>query len=173
MKRLSILAVVAAFIMASAACYASCIRFVTLPTQTLIPEEDTIHIVYPVDDIATALTPEEEEMLLGIGMAEAGVESVECIACVMRVVLNRVEAGGFPNDVYGVLHQQNQFTTVLYGTYGTECPNEKCYEALALVKSGFDNSQGALYFESFADPDNWHSRNFEFLFKLDTTRFYK
>ena len=83
------------------------------------------------------------------------------------------EIADYPDDVYGVLHQQNQFTTVLYGTYGTECPNEKCYEALELVKSGFDNSQGALYFESFTDPDNWHSRNFEFLFKLDTTRFYK
>ena len=145
----------------------------TLPEQTTIPEEDTIHIVYPVDDISVALSRDEEKMLLKIGMAEAGTESVDCIVNVMRVVLNRVNSDTFPDNIYDVLHEQNQFTPVLYGTYDTAVPNEKCYEALELIESGLDYSQGAMYFESFEDPDNWHSRHLTFLFKIDTMRFYK
>ena len=141
----------------------------------MIPEEDTIHIVVPEDSAVAAvgLSADEETMLLKIGMSEAGVESVECIACVMLTVLNRVKDTTFPNDIYEVLHQTNQFTPVLYGTYDTAIPNEKCYEALELVESGWDQSGGALYFEDCENADNWHSRNFTLLFKLGNMRFYR
>ena len=53
-------------------------------------------------------------------------------------------------------------------------PNDDCWEAVQVVMEAvYDYSGGALYFESCADEDNWHSRNLEFLYESDGLRFYK
>lgn len=114
----------------------------------------------------------EESLLLRIGMCEAGGESVECVANVMCTVLNRVEDDYFPDSIYDVLYQRGQFTPVSSGWIDTVQPSEKCYEALEMIKSGWDESQGALYFES-CDGDSWHSRNLEYLYNYGNMRFYK
>ena len=46
-------------------------------------------------------------------------------------------------------------------------------EALEMVMSGWDESDGALYFESEKSADNWHSRHLEYLFTHGGHRFYK
>lgn len=114
----------------------------------------------------------EESLLLRIGMCEASGESVECIANVMRTVLNRVEDDYFPDSIYDVLYQRGQFTPVSSGWIDTVQPSKKCYEALEMIKSGWDESQGALYFES-CDGNSWHSRNLEYLYNYGNMRFYK
>lgn len=114
----------------------------------------------------------ETDLLLRIGMCEAGCESVECIAHVMRTVLNRVEDDNFPNSIYDVLYQKGQFTPVGNGRIDRAQPSEKCYKALEMIKSGWNESQGALYFES-CRGDSWHSRNLEYLFVCGRMRFYK
>jgi hypothetical protein len=51
---------------------------------------------------------------------------------------------------------------------------EACYEAVKIANEAkYDYSDGALYFESCADEDNWHNRNLEFLYESDGLRFYK
>ena len=117
-------------------------------------------------------TPDEEDMLLRIGMCEAGGESVECIANVIVAVLNRVQSSEFPNNIYDVLHQKGQFTPVSTGWFETVKPTEKCREALELVVNGWDESMGALYFES-CKGESWHSRNLNFLFNCGAMKFYK
>lgn len=119
------------------------------------------------------LTNEERDMLLRIAMAEVGCEDcVDCLALVMRTVLNRVESPLFPNRIYKVIHAENQFSPVASGSFTTAKPNDKCHEALDLVINGWDESKGALYFEACAGP-SWHSRNLERLFQHCSTRFYK
>lgn len=167
-KTLGILWVLMALVLSSAGAYIGSMKFVTMTKQEAIPEEDTIHIVQMVDALS-----DEDDMLLRLGMSEAGTESVECIAWVMRTALNRVESSQFPNDLDSVIHQTNQFAVVLYGTYYTAVPNEKCYEALRMIHSGWDGTSGALFFEDLEEADNWFSQNLTFLCKVDHMRFYK
>ena len=119
-----------------------------------------------------ALTEEEQTMLLKIGMAERGESGcAECIALVMRTVLNRVNADRFGSSIRSVLFAQDQFTPVANGSYDSAQPNELCQEALEMVIFGWDESQGALYYEWCEGP-SWHSQNLHLLFQHCDTRFY-
>ena len=111
-------------------------------------------------------------MLHKIAVAEAGGESVEGMALVMLVVLNRVYDDEFPDTIYGVLHQKNQFTPMVDGSYAKAQPNEKSHKAMELVISGWNESKGALYFES-CRGSSWQSRNLTYLFEEGGHRYYK
>ena len=137
---------------------------VTMPT-----EPETVPTVpLPVVE----LTEEEKTMLLKIGMAERGnAGCTECIALVMRTILNRVEADRFGSSVRSVLFAPEQFTPVMDGSYDTAEPNERCHEALEMVIYGWDESQGALFYEWCAG-ESWHSKNLHLLFQHCDVRFY-
>lgn len=134
------------------------------------PEEE------PETEIETvSLTQEEQKILLQVAMAEAEGESTTGKAMVMAVVLNRVQSDEFPdsNTVEDVVLQKNQFAvTKSGGRYYTVVPNEDCYTALEMILSGWDESCGALYFES-EKKAGWHSRNLEYLFTVGNHKFYK
>mgnify|MGYP003371059412 CR=1 FL=1 len=116
---------------------------------------------------------EDAEILKKIAMAEAEGESTEGKALVMLVVLNRVWDDDFPDTIKEVVFQENQFSTVLEGgRYWTTTPNEDCEAALRLIEQGYDESEGALYFESIKE-ECWHSNNLEFLFEKGNHKFYK
>ena len=115
---------------------------------------------------------EDSEVLLRIAMAEAESEGVIGKALVMMVVINRAWSESFPNTIEGVVMQSGQFTSVSDGRYYSKTPDDECYEALELVMSGWDESQGALYFES-CTGGSWHERNLEFLFQYGNHKFYK
>ena len=142
----------------------------TLPPVTTAPPPTTEETLPP---IVLEFTDEEQEMLLKIGMAELGSTECEtCIAMVMCTVLNRVNANGFGRSIYGVLHAQDQFTPVMDGTYYKAEPNDACRAALDMVIRGWDESQGALYYE-FCEGESWHSKNLQLLTEHCNTRFYK
>lgn len=140
------------------------------PETTGQPEEE------PETEIeAVSLTQEEQKILLQVAMAEAEGESTTGKAMVMAVVLNRVRSDEFPdsNTVEDVVLQKNQFAvTKSGGRYYTVVPNEDCYTALEMILSGWDESCGALYFES-EKKAGWHSRNLEYLFMVGNHKFYK
>ncbi len=139
-----------------------------IPAATSEPEPIPQSSVRSLD-----LDDKDVEMLLKIAMAEAEGESVEGKALVMLVVLNRAQDDRFPDSIQEVIFQKNQFSPVVEGgRYWTTEPDAGCYEALELVMDGWDESQGALYFES-TGKDGWHSRNLEFLFELGCHKFYR
>ena len=142
----------------------------TVVTEPAILPAEPETTVPPVPVVE--LTEEEKAMLLKIGMAErGGTECTECIALVMRTILNRVEAGRFGKTIKGVLFAQDQFTPVSDGSYYKAEPNERCYEALEMVIYGWDESQGALYYE-WCTGESWHSKNLNLLFQHCDVRFY-
>ena len=138
----------------------------TLPTEA--PTETTQPL--PV----RTFTPEEEELLLKIGMAERGdTYCTDCIALVMCTVLNRVDTPDkFGSTIKSVLYAEGQFTPVMEWKFEEVEPNYVCKKALDQVKSGWDESQGALYYE-WGREEGWHARNLNFLFKHCDTKFYK
>ena len=121
-----------------------------------------------------SISHEDSQMLVRLAMAEAGNQDIYGKALVMVVVLNRVQDSQFPDTISEVIMQENQFTPVSNGVFYEVEPDDECYEALNWVMlQGWDESQGALYFESCSNADNWHSRNLEYLFIHGDHRFYK
>ena len=116
---------------------------------------------------------EESYMLAKIAMAEAEGEDTEGKALVMLVVLNRVWSDGFPDSIEEVIMEPGQFSPVSEGgRYYTTEPDEECWEALSMVMRGWDESQGATYFES-EGKSTWHRDNLKFLFRHGNHYFYE
>ena len=125
---------------------------------------------------------EESYLLAKLAMAEAEGESTEGKAMVIMVVLNRVWAEGFPDTIEEVILQHNektgvyQFTPVMPGgRWWRVEPDEDCWAALDLIMlHGWDESEGALYFEATYNGENtWHSKNLEYIKTVGNHNFYK
>lgn len=126
------------------------------------------------------LNAEESYLLAKIAMAEAEGESTEGKAMVIMVVLNRVWAEGFPDTIEEVILQHNektgvyQFTPVMPGgRWWRVEPDEDCWAALELIYQGWDESEGALYFEATWNDGTWHRNNLEYIKTVGNHNFYK
>ena len=97
--------------------------------------------------------------------------SPEGKADVILVVLNRVWSDKFPDSIEEVIYQKNQFSPVSNGRFDKVEPDEDCWEALLMVEHGWDESQGALYFES-ESASTWHRNHLQFLFQHGDHMFY-
>lgn len=179
MKKAVALLLLAAFLLGAPGCASKSVQPETQPPT--LPAEPAVTVPVPTPaDVAHIpfaepvldLSDGEKEMLLRIGMAERGGSGCpECIALVMCTVLNRVESGRFGGSISKVLFAQDQFTPVSTGYYYRVKPNELCYDALEMIVYGWDESQGALYYE-WCEGESWHSRNLNLLFQHCDTRFY-
>ncbi len=72
---------------------------------------------------------------------------------VAAVVLNRMDAGNFPDSIPDVIYQSEQFTAVTDGQYFQE-PDTLAYLAVFEALEGNDPSQGARYFYNPKTADN-------------------
>lgn len=88
------------------------------------------------------LTLDEMDLLESIAMAEAEGEDARGKALVMRVVLNRSLEWNKPIDE--IIYSPNQFATYRMDIE----PTEDCHEALAIVIDGWDESEGAIWFNA-------------------------
>lgn len=152
----------------------------TVPPVVTIPETRTTVATEPTEETTATTEPpdvyhfteEEAQLLLKLGMSERGdTGCVDCIALVMRTALNRVESGRFSSTLRGVIYSPDQFTPVAEGTFEDAVPNEACFEALDRIRKGWDESEGALYYE-WCQGESWHSKNLNLLFSHCDTRFY-
>lgn len=138
-----------------------------IETPELMPSEELKRISWSLDWSAG-----ESYILARIAMAEAEGEDTEGKALVILVVLNRVWDDSFPDTIEEVVMQDNQFSPVANGRYDRVEPDGDCWDALELVMNGWDESEGALYFES-RSLSTWHQRNLKYLFKHGNHYFYK
>lgn len=122
---------------------------------------------------AYTFTENDRYLLAKIAKAEMGTEDTKAKALAILVVLNRVKSDRFPNTVKEVLYQKNQFSPIGNGSFDRLEPDEDCYKALELVEGGWDESQGATFFEACPDGSAWHENNLKKLFKHGVTTFYK
>lgn len=146
------------------------------PTTTKEPEITKEPVIETTNDSliqSKDWDANDSYLLAKIAMAEAEGEDVEGKALVILVVLNRVWTDEFPGTIHDVIYQKSQFSPIANGRFDRVEPDEECYEALEMVMSGWDESHGALYFESEKSADNWHSRHLDYLFTHGGHRFYK
>lgn len=163
-------------------------------SEEVTTEAETTPATVPTEEPTTQAPPkfqeqhsmdwdaEESYLLAKIAMAEAEGESTEGKAMVIMVVLNRVWADGFPDTIEEVIMQYNKKTGVYQfspvepgGRWWRVEPDEDCWAALDLIMlQGWDESEGALYFEATYNGENtWHSKNLEYIKTVDNHNFYK
>ena len=148
--------------------------------EQTVPEtiKEVTEVIIELPKVETEAEPEdrwtsyEGYLLARIAMAEAESEDTECKALVILTVLNRVGSDSFPDSIEEVIFQKGQFSPISNGRWDRVEPDKDCWAALDLVESGWDESQGALYFEASKDHDTWHSRNLVKLFEHGVTTFY-
>lgn len=144
-----------------------------IPTAS--PEATTEPITAPQSGQDLGWSASEEYIAARMAMAEAEGEDTEGKALVILVIYNRTRSGKFPDTVKGVISQRNAFTSYSNGRYDRVEPDADCWAALDLIQeTGWDESQGALYFERTPEDgeSTWHSRNLERLFIHGNHTFY-
>lgn len=151
-----------------------------IPTETPEFPEETTELVeagYHTIMMSMDWNVYDSYLLAKLAMAEAEGEDTEGKAFVVTVVLNRVKSNDFPGSIEEVIMEEHggvhQFSvTQEGGRWWNVEPDADCYEAVEMVMGGWDESQGALYFESRSDS-TWHQTNLEFLFQHGSHFFYK
>ena len=148
-------------------------------SETVMPtveihEENTTQAAGKFQDTHSMDWDTDESYLLAkIAMAEAESESTEGKAMVILVMLNRVFSPEFPDTIEEVIFQDGQFSPIKSGRWDAVEPNTDCWAALDLVYAGWDESEGALYFEAEWNENTWHKDNLKFIKKVGKQNFYK
>ena len=116
------------------------------------------------------LSDEDALLLVKTASSEAGNQGVYGMALIMRVVLNRSEQWGM--SIHDVLYQPDQFNCV-YGTWwANDYRADGVYEALEMIRNGWDESFGATFFCT-PQRNTWHMSHLTFLYQYGNMQFYK
>lgn len=104
--------------------------------------------------------------------AESGNQSLEGKIAVGNVVLNRVASPQFPNSVYSVIFQRNQFTPASNGRIN-RTPTAECVIAAKLAMEGTNTAGNALYFiNPSISSSRWFSRNCTYVATIGAHAFF-
>ena len=102
--------------------------------------------------------------------AESGNQSLEGKIAVGNVVMNRVNDSQFPNNIYDVLYQENQFYPVSSGSIW-DTPNDESVVAAKLVMDGTQIVPTALFFNTVY-VSSFASRNRPYITTIGAHAFY-
>lgn len=104
--------------------------------------------------------------------AESGNQPLDGKIAVGNVVLNRVASPRFPNSVYEVIFQRNQFTPAANGSIN-RTPSAESVVAAKLCLDGANTAGSALYFVNHTvAPGSWASRNRPYVATIGAHAFY-
>lgn len=102
--------------------------------------------------------------------AESGNQVMDGKIAVGNVVMNRVKSSLFPNNIYDVLHQKNQFTSVYYSNF-KRTPNNDSVVAAKMVLDGAEVLPNALFFAR-AGLSCYASKNRPYITTIGAHAFY-
>lgn len=111
------------------------------------------------------------DLIARIINSEAGSMSLEGKVSVGNVIMNRVYSSEFPNTVYGVIYQPNQFTVVNTARFSAN-PSEQSIAAAKMVLDGVNYVPGAVFY-NVSGLNSWASRNRTYLMSFAGHDFYK
>ena len=104
--------------------------------------------------------------------AESGNQPLEGKIAVGNVVMNRVRDPRFPDTLYDVLFQKNQFTPAASGSIYRE-PNEESVVAAMLVMDGAQVTPNALFFNAAGATRSYAARNRTYVATIGDHAFYE
>lgn len=104
--------------------------------------------------------------------AESGNQPLEGKIAVGNVILNRVSSPAFPNTIYDVIFQRNQFTPVSNGSINAT-PNSESVLAAKLCLDGANTAGNALFFiNPNTSPNSWAARNRSYVTTIGAHAFF-
>lgn len=115
--------------------------------------------------------PQTLDLIARVINAEAGSMSLEGKVSVGNVIMNRVASSEFPNTVYGVLYQRNQFTVVNYASF-QRAPSAESVAAAKMALDGVNYVPGAMFY-NVSGMRSWASQNRPFLMTFGGHDFYR
>ena len=126
-------------------------------------------------DQLLSISKKDYEALLKIVEAEATGQDEKGKILVANVILNRVESSRFPNEIYEVIHQTNQFSPITDGRYNSVNVTSSTKTAVEKALKGEDYSNGALFFiaKASASSVSWFENNLTKVNEYQGHTFYK
>ena len=102
---------------------------ITIEVKGIVPEEKSSSYVI-------SLTDQEFDMMCAVVMSEVGYCDDTMKLAIANVIINRVQSDRFPDNVYDVLHQKNQFGAI--DNYYTKrlVPDESVIDCVKRALSG-------------------------------------
>lgn len=126
----------------------------------------------PIESGEAFYNQEDLYWLSRIIYCESGNQSLEGKIAVGNVVLNRVASYQFPNTVYDVIFQRNQFTPASNGRI-QRTPPEDCVIAAKLALEGANTAGNALYFiNPSISSSGWFNRNCTYVATIGAHAFF-
>jgi spore germination cell wall hydrolase CwlJ-like protein len=142
----------------------------TLEIQELT--QDIIDVIEDTDIEQVQLTQQEETLLMQVARAESGT-SLKGQLWAMRTILNRVGTH-FGDNVTEVITAKNQFEVYSKGIYKRVELVDETYTAMEMIKNGWDETEGALYWRSDRGSKNsWHEKNLHYIKTVEGNRYYR
>lgn len=132
--------------------------------------EQVVTITIDNTEIYQPTFTDDDILLLRVASCEAGNQGIDGMALVMNVVINRSNTYGC--SIHDVIYAPEQFACINTHWWWDNYIADGAYEALAQIKNGVDNSQGALYFCT-PSHNGWHSSHLTYLFTFGGHEFYK
>lgn len=113
-------------------------------TEATVQETETEYNPTPEPIAVVYCDPTDREYLSQLVAHEAGSDWISTYnkACVVAVVINRVNSSSFPNTVYDVLTQPGQFSGFWFGY----SPSQSCYDAVDYYFAHTNEFGNILYF---------------------------
>lgn len=143
----------------------------TQPETEAATEEQTDYVESNSSDID--IQDYELEYLYRIVEAEATGEGFYGKKLVAIVILNRIKSEVFPNTIYDVIFQNNQFSPVMDGRLWSVNVTDETIQAVDQAIADGEEAYGALYFRSTrCDYGSW-SNSLSYLFTYGGHAFYK
>ena len=139
--------------------------------EQIISEKPTISKI-DIEKKEYDFSEDDKQLLAQLAEAEAGNQGYKGIVDVLYVVLHRVESEEFPDTIYDVIYQKNQFETVSNGTINND-PSKLCKKAVEDIENGEaeDEYKTTLYFDS-CNGDSWAGRNRQYCATYKNHDFY-
>ena len=123
------------------------------------------------------VTMDEYELLLLITNAEATSLKIESKIHVVDVIQNRVESNKFPNDIYSVVFQKNQFQPTFDNRLYNTKMVQSTIDAVQFALRNDDTTNGALFFMNprWSSEKNvrWFRNNLTYVMSDGHHEFYK
>lgn len=106
-----------------------------------------------VRTVSRGVSRKDMVMLARVVHGEARGESFEGQVAVASVILNRTRSESFPGSIEGVIYQPRAFDAVSDGQIWLD-PDQKSLKAAELALSGYDPTDGAIYYWNPAKTTN-------------------
>lgn len=121
------------------------------------PTEPYIEPTAPPEPIAPAVPDftADEVLLMRVASCEGFSQGPTGQALVMRVILNRCAKSGL--SVADVVYAPRQFKATTTELFASGYISPDAYEALSMIRAGWDGSNGACYFiaKTAYNPNSW------------------